>query len=79
LSVVLHPSLKTQYFKDNKWLPEWEDEAIAITRKIFENEYRGPRLQNQMLDSAPDQSNPQQSSKVSELGFFATIFVSTDI
>jgi len=46
--IVLHPGLKTQYFKDNKWLQSWQDKVIAITWKIFDNEYK--------LSGLPDDS-----------------------
>ena len=38
--IVLHPGLKTQYFKDNKWPQNWQDNVIAITWKIFDEEYK---------------------------------------
>jgi len=40
LNIVLHPSLKARYFKANKWPQEWEDEAIEITRRIFDEDYK---------------------------------------
>jgi Na+-transporting methylmalonyl-CoA/oxaloacetate decarboxylase gamma subunit len=50
LFIVLHPGLKTQYFKDNKWPQSWQDEAITIMWRIFNDEYElsGP------LDDLPD-------------------------
>jgi hypothetical protein len=44
LVIVLHPSLKLQYFKNNKWLQNWQADAIAITRRIFNNEYTSSSL-----------------------------------
>jgi len=40
LNIVLHPSLKARYFKANKWPQEWEDEAIEITHRIFDEDYK---------------------------------------
>ena len=40
LNVVLHPSLKTRYFKANKWPQDWEDEAVEITQRIFDEDYK---------------------------------------
>lgn len=35
------PSLKTKYFIDNKWEQSWQDEALAITQRVFDEDYRG--------------------------------------
>jgi len=42
--LVLHPGLKTWYFKDNKWPQDWQDKVLAITQRIFENEYQDSHL-----------------------------------
>jgi len=59
-ATVLHPSLKTQYFKDNKWQQDWQDKAIAITRRIFETEYK----HHSSSDDTPLPSMQQMPSSV---------------
>lgn len=55
--IVLHPGLKTQYFKDNKWEQGWQDEAIAIARRIFDEDYKlsgvPADLPNSSVDAQP--------------------------
>ncbi len=62
LFILLHPGLKMQYFKDNKWPQDWQDEAIAIMRRIFDDEYRSG-LPNDLPDSSIDS---QPSNMVSQ-------------
>jgi hypothetical protein len=40
LVVVLHPSFKDEYFKLAKWHPEWIEEAIRLTREMWETHYK---------------------------------------
>jgi hypothetical protein len=54
-----------QYFKDNKWQQDWQDEAIAITRRIFDKEYQDSGLSTNTSGSSIDASQAQQSGKVS--------------
>ncbi|EFP87870.2 uncharacterized protein PGTG_14585 [Puccinia graminis f. sp. tritici CRL 75-36-700-3] len=40
VAMVLHPSFKDEYFKLAKWKPEWIQEAIRLTREMWENHYK---------------------------------------
>ncbi|KNE94458.1 hypothetical protein PSTG_12179 [Puccinia striiformis f. sp. tritici PST-78] len=40
--MVLHPSFKDEYFKLAKWEPEWIEEAIRLTREMYETYYKPP-------------------------------------
>jgi len=60
--IVLHPGLKTQYFKDNKWPQNWQDNVIAITRKSFDEEYKEPGKPDGLPNSSVD---PRPSNTVS--------------
>jgi hypothetical protein len=37
---VLHPSFKDEYFKLAQWPKEWIDEAIKLTRKMYNKWYK---------------------------------------
>ena len=63
--VVLHPGLKTKYFRDNRWQQEWQDEAIAITRRIFDEEYWDSGVSSDTPNSCVDVTQALQSGKVS--------------
>ena len=62
LFIVLHPRLKTQYFKDNKWPQAWQNDAIAITQRIFDNEYQSSSLPDDIPSSSKRAS---ETNKVS--------------
>jgi len=66
--VVHHPGLKTQYFKDNKWQQDWQDEAIAIAQRIYDDEYQDPGMLNDMPGASVDPMQVQQSGKASRTG-----------
>ncbi|KNE94320.1 hypothetical protein PSTG_12345 [Puccinia striiformis f. sp. tritici PST-78] len=40
VAMVLHPSFKDEYFKLAKWNPEWIDEAVRLTREMWEAHYK---------------------------------------
>ncbi|KNE93304.1 hypothetical protein PSTG_13345 [Puccinia striiformis f. sp. tritici PST-78] len=40
VAMVLHPSFKDEYFKLAKWEPEWINEALRLTREMWENHYK---------------------------------------
>jgi len=67
---VLHPGLKTWYFKDNKWPQKWHDEAVAITRRIFYDEYPDSPLTKDASTSSVTAVDAQGSSKVSTTNWF---------
>ena len=62
--LVLHPSLKAQYFKDNKWPQEWQDEAIEITRRVFDHDYQGSSLPYYPPSPSVDTASASESNKV---------------
>ena len=64
--VVLHPGLKTNYFRENRWQQSWQDEAIAITRRIFDEEYQDSGVSDDTPSSFVDATQVQQSGKVSK-------------
>ena len=39
---VLNPGYKLQYFKDNKWLQEWIDEAVRLVTEAWTSRYKPP-------------------------------------
>lgn len=63
---VLHPGLKTKYFRDNKWQQPWQDEAIAITRRIFDEEYQDSGVSDDTPSSFADATEVEQGGKVSK-------------
>ena len=65
LVIALHPGLKLQYFKDNKWPQHWQDEAITITQRIFDNEYPSSSLQENVPGSSANTLDTSQSNQVS--------------
>lgn len=65
LVIVLHPGLKLQYFKDNKWPQQWQDDAIAITRRIFDDEYPSSIPDTISGSSVVNALDTSQSDKVS--------------
>ena len=67
---VLHPGLKTWYFKDNKWPQEWHDEAVAITRWIFDNEYQDLPVSVDVSRSSVTTTDAPESNKVSSTNLF---------
>ena len=76
--LVLHPGLKTWYFKDNKWPQDWHDEALAITQRIFDNEYQDSPLSVDPSRSSVTAADVPQSSKVSNINpfmFLLTLYV----
>ncbi|OAV96872.1 hypothetical protein PTTG_09624, partial [Puccinia triticina 1-1 BBBD Race 1] len=40
VAMILHPSFKDEYFKLAKWQPEWIEEAIRLTREMWEAHYK---------------------------------------
>ncbi|KNE89708.1 hypothetical protein PSTG_16829 [Puccinia striiformis f. sp. tritici PST-78] len=40
VAMVLHPSFKDEYFKLAKWNPEWIEEALRLTREMWETHYK---------------------------------------
>ena len=40
LFLVLHPGLKTQYFRDQDWPEEWIDEALRLARETWHSHYK---------------------------------------
>ncbi|KAI7958482.1 hypothetical protein MJO29_006699 [Puccinia striiformis f. sp. tritici] len=40
IAMVLHPSFKDEYFKLAKWPQSWVDEAITLTRQMYERWYK---------------------------------------
>src|SRR5258705_6234109 len=64
--VVLHPGLKTKYFRDNRWQQKWQDEAITITQRIFDEEYQDSGVSDDTSNSFVDTTHIQQSGKVSK-------------
>ncbi|KNF06729.1 hypothetical protein PSTG_00045 [Puccinia striiformis f. sp. tritici PST-78] len=40
IAMVLHPSFKDEYFKLAKWPQSWADEAITLTRQMYERWYK---------------------------------------
>ncbi|OAV98892.1 hypothetical protein PTTG_25552 [Puccinia triticina 1-1 BBBD Race 1] len=44
ISMVLHPSFKDKYFKLAKWPQSWIDEAIRLTREMYEKWYKPRNL-----------------------------------
>jgi len=64
LLIVLHPGLKLQYFNDNKWPQHWQDDAVTITRRIFNDEYPSS-LPDTMSGSSVNALDTSQNDKVS--------------
>lgn len=62
--LVLHPGLKAQYFKNNKWPQEWQDEAIEITQQVFEHDYQGSSLPYYPPSPSVDTVSASESNKV---------------
>jgi hypothetical protein len=69
LNIVLHPSLRAWYFKANKWPQEWEDEAIKITRRIFDEDYKDFSIAKDRSTSSVNVSQVQ-SNEVSKTNIF---------
>lgn len=40
IAMVLHPGLKVQYFRKQKWLEEWIETAKALTREAYDANYK---------------------------------------
>jgi len=70
---VLHPGLKTWYFKDNKWPQEWHDEAVAITRQIFNDEYQDSPSSEDISRSSVTAADAPESSKASNTNLFILV------
>jgi hypothetical protein len=51
-NLVLHPGLRLRYFKANNWPQEWQDEAIEVTRRIFDEDYKDFRMADERSTSA---------------------------
>ncbi|KNF06104.1 hypothetical protein PSTG_00615 [Puccinia striiformis f. sp. tritici PST-78] len=60
VAMVLHPSFKDEYFKLAKWKPEWINEAIRLTREMWESHYKP--LPPQLTTSQPPNPCPSQVS-----------------
>ncbi|KAI7951709.1 hypothetical protein MJO28_007393 [Puccinia striiformis f. sp. tritici] len=58
VAMVLHPSFKDGYFKLAKWKPEWINEAIRLTREMWESHYKP--LPPQLTTSQPPNPCPSQ-------------------
>ncbi|KNE92982.1 hypothetical protein PSTG_13619 [Puccinia striiformis f. sp. tritici PST-78] len=58
VAMVLHPSFKDEYFKLAKWKPEWINEAIRLTREMWESHYKP--LPPQLTTSQPPNPRPSQ-------------------
>ncbi|PLW37109.1 hypothetical protein PCANC_19013 [Puccinia coronata f. sp. avenae] len=63
VAMVLHPSFKDEYFKLAKWPPQWIDEAIRLTRKMWETYYKPPPV--------PTNNQPPSSSTRPQTGVLA--------
>ena len=53
------------YFKDNKWPQAWQDEAIEITRRVFDTDYKDV-LAGDVSRSSVGAVQTQESNKVSK-------------
>jgi len=71
-NIVLHPSLKARYFKANKWPQEWQDEAIKITRRIFDEDYKDFGMVKDRSTSSVNISQVQRN-EVSETNIFISL------
>ncbi|KNE91149.1 hypothetical protein PSTG_15404 [Puccinia striiformis f. sp. tritici PST-78] len=58
VAMVLHPSFKDEYFKLAKWDQEWIDEAIRLTREMWETNYK-PSAQPPPSKEANPHPKPQ--------------------
>ncbi|KNE95438.1 hypothetical protein PSTG_11291 [Puccinia striiformis f. sp. tritici PST-78] len=58
VAMVLHPSFKDEYFKLAKWKPEWINEAIRLTREMWESHYKPSPPQ--LTTSQPPNPRPCQ-------------------
>ncbi|EFP77405.2 uncharacterized protein PGTG_03361 [Puccinia graminis f. sp. tritici CRL 75-36-700-3] len=56
IAMVLHPSFKDEYFKLAKWPKEWIDEAVKLTREMYNKWYK-PRN----TESAPRSAGKGQA------------------
>ncbi|PLW07060.1 hypothetical protein PCANC_25377 [Puccinia coronata f. sp. avenae] len=63
VAMVLHPLFKDEYFKIAKWPPQWIDEAIRLTCKMWETYYKLPPV--------PTNNQPPSSSTRPQTGVLA--------
>lgn len=78
LNLVLHPGLKLQYCKTNKWPQRWQDEAIQITRRIFNEDYKDFGMADERSASSVNVAAHTQGNEVSEINIF-TYLLTLDI
>jgi hypothetical protein len=76
--LVLHPGLRVQYFKSNKWPQQWQDEAVQITCHIFEEDYKDFIMADDGPTSSMNMAHTQgqQGNEVSEIIFFNCLLTS---
>ncbi|KNE93211.1 hypothetical protein PSTG_13386 [Puccinia striiformis f. sp. tritici PST-78] len=60
VAMVLHPSFKDEYFKLAQWQPEWIEEAIRLTREMWETHYKPAPAQPSTSQQAIPVSKPQK-------------------
>ena len=76
-NIVLHPSLKARYFKANKWPQDWQDEAVEITRRIFDEDYKSfggaKDIFTSSVDVLPIQNNYVSEANTSIIMFLLTL------
>lgn len=57
-SLLLHPSFRLQYIKDN-WRKSWRDPALKAVRKLWEQEYANRQIDDQpTTHSTPKSAEP---------------------
>ncbi|KAA1079646.1 hypothetical protein PGT21_019293 [Puccinia graminis f. sp. tritici] len=66
IAMVLHPSFKDKYFKLAKWPKEWVDEAVKLTREMYNKWYK-PRN----VESAPSAAELEDESGWPQTGVLA--------
>ncbi|KAA1104156.1 hypothetical protein PGT21_012411 [Puccinia graminis f. sp. tritici] len=66
IAMVLHPSFKDEYFKLAKWPKEWIDEAVRLTREMYNKWYK-PRN----VESAPSAAEQEDESGWAQTGVLA--------
>ncbi|EFP85026.2 uncharacterized protein PGTG_11195 [Puccinia graminis f. sp. tritici CRL 75-36-700-3] len=72
VAMVLHPSFKDEYFKLANWNPEWIEEAIRLTREMWETQYKPPPPQpSNSQPTAPRQQTKTQTGVLA--GFIMTM------
>ena len=67
--LVLHPGLRMWYFKTNKWPQEWQDEAVSITQRVFDDDYKDFGMADERTTLSANVAHIQ-SDPVSLINFF---------